>query len=186
MASNKSPGSDGLPAEFYKFFWGNIKIFLINALNAAYKKGTLSITQRRGLISLLPKKNKVLHYLKYWRPISLLNCDYKIAAKVTASRIITVLPTIINFDQIRFLKGRSIGENVRLTDSIINFTKLKDIPGLLLFVDFEKAFDSLGWSFIVKILKYYNFGLSLISWVNTLYCDANSVILNNGWSSGFF
>ena len=60
MANNKSPGSDGLPAEFYmyKFFWGDIKIFLINALNAAYKKGTLSITQRRGLISLLPKKNQ--------------------------------------------------------------------------------------------------------------------------------
>ena len=56
MANNKSPGSDGLQAEFYKFFWGDIKIFLINALNAAYKKGTLSITQRRGLISLLPKQ----------------------------------------------------------------------------------------------------------------------------------
>ena len=64
--------------------------------------------------------------------------------------------------------------------------KLKDIPGLLLFVDFEKAFDTLEWSFIVKTLKYYNFGPSLISWVNTLYCYANSVILNNGWSSGFF
>ena len=102
MANNKSPGSDGLPAEFYKFFWGDIKIFLINSLNAAYKKGTLSITQRRGLISLLPKENKVLHYLKNWRPISLLNCNYKIAAKVIASRIKTVLPTIINFDQTGF------------------------------------------------------------------------------------
>lgn len=186
MANNKSPGSDGLPAEFYKFFWQDIKVFLIDALNAAYKKGILSISQRRGLISLLPKKNKVLYYLKNWRPISLLNCDYKIAAKVIASRIKNVLPTIINFDQTGFLKGRSIGENVRLIDSIINFTKLKDIPGLLLFVDFEKAFDTLEWSFIVKTLKYYNFGPSLISWVNTLYCDASSAILNNGWSSGFF
>ena len=77
----------------------------------------------------------ILHYLKNWRPISLLNCDYEIAAKVIASRIKTVLPTIINFDQTGFLKGRSIGENVRLIDSIINFTKLKDIPDLLLFVD---------------------------------------------------
>ena len=63
----------------------------------------------------------ILHYLKNWRPISLLNCDYEIAAKVIASRIKTVLSTIINFDQTGFLKGRSIGENVRLIDSIINF-----------------------------------------------------------------
>ena len=94
------------------------------------KKGTLSITQRRGLISLLPKKHKVLHHLRNWRPISLLNCDYKIAAKVIASRINTVLPTIINFDQTGFLKGRSIGENIRLIDSIINFTKLKGISSV--------------------------------------------------------
>ena len=60
-------------------------------------------------------------------------------------------------------------------DSIINFTKLKDIPGLLLFIDFEKASDTLKWS-----LKYNNFGPSLISWVDTLYCDANSATLNEG------
>ena len=75
MDNNKSPGLDGLPAEFYKVFWQDIHTYLINALNSGYKKGTLSISQRRGLISLLPKKNKILYQLKNWRPISLLNCD---------------------------------------------------------------------------------------------------------------
>ena len=87
MESNKSPGSDGLPAEFYKLFWQDVNIYLVKALNAAYRKGVLSISQRRGLITLLPKKNKILQCLKNWRPISLLNCDYKIAAKTIASRI---------------------------------------------------------------------------------------------------
>ena len=114
MESNKSPGSDGLPAEFYKVFGNDINQYLLNALNSAYTKGLLSITQRRGLITLIPKKNKPTNLLKNWRPITLLNCDYKIATKSIASRIRKVLPKIINNDQIGFLKGRFIGENIRL------------------------------------------------------------------------
>ena len=91
-------------------------------INCAYTKGLLSITQRRGLITLTLKKNKPTNPLKNWRPITLLNCDYKIATKSIASRIRKVLPRIINNDQTGFLKGRFIGENIRLIDSIINYT----------------------------------------------------------------
>lgn len=110
MESNRSPGSDGLPAEFYKVFWNDVNQHLLNALNCAYTKSLLSITQRRGLITLIPKKNKPTNLLKNWRPITLLNCDYKIATKSVASRIRKVLPKIINNDQTGFLKGRFIGE----------------------------------------------------------------------------
>ena len=65
----------------------------------------------------------------------------------------TVLPSIINPDQTSFLKGRFIGENIRLIDGVIDYTEFKGIPGLLLFVDFEKAFDTLEWSFIVTPFK---------------------------------
>ena len=112
MESNKSPGSNCLPAEFYKVFWNDINQHWLNALNCAYTKGLLSITQRRGLITLIPKKNKPINLLKNWRPITLLNCDYKIATKSIASRIRKVLPRIINNDQTGFLKGRFIGENI--------------------------------------------------------------------------
>ena len=81
MASVKTPGTDGLPAEFCKVLWEDIEGYLLNALNGAYEKRCLSISQRRGLITLLPKKNKPANLLKKWRPITLLNCDYKIAAK---------------------------------------------------------------------------------------------------------
>ena len=86
MASIKSPGTDGLPAEFYKVFWDYVKPFLLNALNCSYTNGHLSIMQRIGLITLVPKKNKPANLLKNWRPITLLNCDYKIAAKSIANR----------------------------------------------------------------------------------------------------
>ena len=186
MESDKTPGTDGLPAEFYKVFWKDISPFLISALNYAFDSGCLSVTQRRGVIKLIPKTDTQLYFIKNWRPITLLNTDYKIAAKSIANRIKLVLPNLINHDQTGFLKGRFIGENIRLTDCIIQYATEKNIPGLLLFIDFEKAFDSLEWSFIHDTLRSYGFGASLIDWVKTLYSHSESCILNNGWASNFF
>jgi len=151
---------------------------LINALNYTHNAGSLSVTQRRGIIKLIPKKDSDPHFNKNWRPITLLNCAYKIATKAISNRIKSVIPKLINHDQTGFLKGRFIGENIRLIDSIINCTSQQNIPGLLLFIDFEKAFDSLEWSFVNRSLKYFGFGPSLINWVRTFYNNIESCILN--------
>ena len=186
MEADKSPGTDGLPAEFYKFFWNDISDTLIKALNYGYEVGQLSVTQRRGVIKLLPKKDTIPHFIKNWRPISLLNCDYKIATKAIANRIKKVIPNVINQDQTGFIKGRFIGENIRLIDSLIKYSVDRNIPGLLLFLDFEKAFDTLEWHFIRKALQHFGFGQSLINWVNVFYSSAESCVLNNGWASNLF
>ena len=106
---------------------------LINAFNYAFETGKLSVSQRRGIVKLIPKKDAELSLIKNWRPLTLLNCDYKIAAKAIASRIKKVLPKLISGDQTGFIKGRFIGENIRLLDSIIKYTKAKNIPGLQFF-----------------------------------------------------
>ena len=185
MDSNKTPGTDGLPAEFYKVFWKDIS-FLIAALHYSFESGRLSISQRRGAIKLIPKKDAELYYIKNWRPITLLNTDYKIATKAIANRVKSVLPSLINYDQTGFMKGRFIGENIRLIDCIIQYASEKNIPGLLLFIDFEKAFDSLEWSFIFDTLRFFGFGDSIINWVKVFYNNTESCILNNGWASNFF
>ena len=159
---------------------------LIDALNYGYKTRQFSITQRRGVIKLIPKKDSDSHFTKNWHPITLLNCDYKIAAKAIANRIKAVIPELINNDQTGFLKGRFIGENVRLIDNFIDYASQKNIPGLLLFIDFEKAFDSLKWSFIEHSLKYFEFGPSVVKWFQTFYNNIESCFLNNRWSSNFF
>ena len=186
MDSNKTPGSDGLPAEFYKIFWNDIADFLLGSINYAYKTGLLSVSQKRGIVKLIPKKDAEPYYVKNWRPISLLNCDYKLATKAVANRLKQVLPKLIDNDQTGFLKGRFIGENIRLIDSVINFTAAKNIPGLLVFLDFEKAFDTVEWPFIQKTFQHFNFGPSIISWIKLFYHDIETCILNNGWSSNFF
>ena len=68
----------------------------------------------------------------------------------------------------------------------MKFTASRNIPGLLLFLVFEKAFDTLEWAFIHKTLEYFDFGPSLIKWIKVFYCNIESCILNNGWVSNFF
>ena len=81
MKNNKSPGSDGITTEFYKIFWTTIKTFYIKSINYSYTNGSLTTLQKQGIITLLPKKDKDLTSLNNWRPITLLNIDYKIATK---------------------------------------------------------------------------------------------------------
>jgi exonuclease III len=185
-SNNKSPGTDGFSAEFYKFFWKDIKCYLTNALNFNYINNKLSITQREGLITLIPKKEKDTLLIKNWRPITLLNQDYKLATKAIAKRICSMLPKLIHSDQTGFLKNRYIGENIIRIINIMDHLDQNNEAGLLLSADFEKAFDCLEWGFVEYCLNKLNFGPSLIKWVNVFYKDITTQVSNNGWSSDIF
>ena len=165
MASEESRGTDGLPSEFYKVFWEDIAESLTSALNFSFEIEQLPISQRHGIIKLIPKKDTDPNLIKNWRPLTLLNCDYKIASKAIANRIKTVLPELISDYQSGFIKNRCISDNIRTLDSVIQYAANKNIPGLLLFLDFGKAFDTLEWSFIEKPLQHFGFGPSLSKWV---------------------
>ena len=129
----------------------------------------MSISQKRGIISLIPKKDKDKKFLKNWRPISLLNNKYKIITKALALRVKKVLPTIISPNQTGYLKGRCIGESIRIITDMMSFSKLKNIPGLAVFLDFEKAFNSIEWCYLQKCLEAFNFDTQLRQWITVLY-----------------
>ena len=186
LPNNKSPGSDGFNCEFYKYFWGKIKSFVFNSFQYSFQTGTLSIDQRRAILTLIPKGDKDIRLLKNWRPISLLNLDYKILAKLLAKRLQTVLPSVINEDQSGYIKNRYIGENVRTILDIIELTKDKINPGVILFLDFEKAFDSISWNFLFKTLHAFNFGDIFIYWIKLLYSQPLACVSNNGYATNFF
>ena len=159
---------------------------MVNSFNYAFQNGALSISQRQGIISLIPKKKKNTEYLKNWRPVSLLNVDYKIATKTIAVRLEKILPNIIHPCQSGYVKGRFIGESIRLIADTMHFTKQKNIPGVAVFLDFEKAFDSIEWNFIHKCLETFNFGPDLREWIKVFYKDISSCVLNNGHASKHF
>ena len=153
MKNEKSPGLDGITVEFFKFFWIDIGIFVLRSLNCGYAKESLSVTQTQGIITCLPKPNKCRYYLKNWRPISLLNVVYKLASAVIANRIKTVLDKIVCEEQKGFISGRFIGKNIRIIYDILFEAKNQNFPGLILSTDFKKAFDTVSWSFIERVLK---------------------------------
>ena len=186
MSNNKSPGLDGFPVEFFKFFWFDMGIFILNSINYGYKTGELSITQKQGIITCIPKSNKDRNLLKNWRPISLLNVTYKMASACIANRIKSVLDNIIHENQKGFIGGRFIGENIRLIYDILFETKDQNIPGLLLSIDFENAFDTVSWGFIEKCLGYFNFGPCIQKWIKLFYTRKESCIHQNGFVSEFF
>ena len=186
MKHNKSPGNSGFTVEFYKVFWKDIGYFLIRSLNRVFLKGELSITQKQGVITCIPKGDKDKLLLKNWRPISLLNVCYKIASGSIANRLKHLLTTIINEDQTGFLQNRFIGENTRLIYDIMFHTQKYNKPGLLLLIDFEKAFDSIEWSFIERVLNFYNFGPDFKKWISTFLTDIESCCLVNGHMSEWF
>ena len=143
MKNPKSPGTDGITVEFYKLFWNNIKEFYVNCINYSFQTGSLTELQKQSIITIIPKQNKDLTSLDSWRPISLLNVDEKIATKVIANRVKHVLTKIIHNSQTGFIKGRYIGENIRLLFEIIDNAEEENKPGLIFFTYFEKAFDSI-------------------------------------------
>lgn len=124
--------------------------------------------------------------LANWWPVTLLNSDFKIASEVIAKRIEKILPRIIHPDQIGFVKGRYIGPSIRSINDTMEHTKLHNIPGILLLLDFRKAFDTIEWSFIQNTLNFLNFGGGVKLWVSTFYTCPESAVVNNGLSTNYF
>ena len=186
MKNGKSPGTDGFSSEFFKFFWRQLGPFVVRALNESYRDGELSSTQKEGLITCIPKGNKPKEYIKNWRPISLLNVVYKIGSSCIANRVKMVLPSLISEDQTGFIKGRYIGDNIRLIYDLIHYLDNKNIPGMLLCLDFEKAFDSLDWRFMLKVMRAFGFKEGVCRWIETFYKNIKSAVMVNGQISDWF
>ena len=182
MKGNKSPGTDGITVEFYQYFWNDISDLVLSSFKTGFTKKVLSCEQKRGIIRLIPKKDKGQN----WRPISLLNTDYKIIAHVLANRLQQSLPEVISKDQSGYLKNRNITLNIRTIYDIINDKENKNSSALLAFIDFEKAFDKLNWTFLQKALTQFGFGETFKLWVKILYSDIESCIINNGITSNYF
>ena len=172
LKNNKSPGWDGLTAEFYKTFWGNIRTILHSCYVESISNGIVSPSQRIGILTLIPKPKPPaeLVYIKNWRPITLLNIDYKIFTHVIKNRILRSLPHIISNVQSGFQAGKSTCDNLILMYvALEHFINNPEKEALLHQVDFEKAFDSVEHKFLFETLDFIGFGESLIRLVKVAF-----------------
>ena len=158
----------------------------MRSLNHSCNIGELSLIQRQGINHFNTQGKQIQAKITNYRPICLLNTVYKMVSASITNRIKTVIDKLISRDQSSFISGRYNGDNTRIVYDLMQFVDEKNIPGLLLLIDFEKAYDSLSWSFMKNVLKSFNFGPSIIKWISTFYNKTQVAINQGGNLSSFF
>ena len=183
---NKSPGNDGLPVEFYMVFWNRISDLYLESLIEGLEFGELSTSQKQTIIRLIGKKDRNKQLLKNWRPLNMINCDVKIFTKALTIRSTPCLKYIIHPNQTAYVKGRFIGEGIKTIDGVINYIKEHKLDAYVLAIDFEKAFDSLEWSFLWRTLKAFEFPDFYINAIKTVYNNIETCVINGATTSKYF
>lgn len=157
LPNNKSPGPDGFSGEYYKTFKHLLIPYMERTFSAAVASASFPPEMLSATIVTLPKPGKEPNIPSNFRPISLLNSDLKIYAKIIASRLLHVLPLLIHPDQTGFTKGRQTSDATRRLINIIHLAKVHKRPSLLLALDAEKAFDRIHWQYLTQVLYKFLF-----------------------------
>lgn len=186
MQSGKSPGPDGYPTDFFKRFSGQLSPLLLSVFEESFSSKSLPPTMREAVISLILKKDKSPLECGSYRPISLLNTDVKILAKVLARRLEGVLPSVISPDQTGFIKNRYSFFNIRRLLNILYSPSPPGTPEVVLSLDAEKAFDRVEWGYLFSTLKRFGFGPRFISWIKILYTSPMAAVRTNSDLSTYF
>ena len=177
---DKTPGVDGIVAAFYKKHWEHIAAPLHDSYKYAFQEGQLHISGRRGVLSLIPKKDRNTLEIKNWRPLTMLTLDYKILSKALDNRLKMVLPDLIESHQTGFMEGRNILTNILKILQIMDQSNQQKILGLVMNIDFEKCFDMIEHHALEEAMKYFNFGPIFTRWVMLLFSNFELCSQNNG------
>ena len=179
MKGASSPGLDGFTVNHLRVFWDELKALTTNALNASFGN-TLTLTLKKAVIKLLRKGTKDPTLTGNYRPISLLSIFYKLASCAITQRIKPAVESIIGRQQKAYIKHNNIGSCIINIINLIRHTITTKKSGLILLIDFKKAFDSISHTFIHNTLKTLGFGPDIISWISTFLKDRDAQILLGG------
>ena len=140
--------------------------------------------------NLIEKKDKDRCFIKNWRSISLINVDTKVACRALANRFKAVIHNLTSVNQTTYVKERFIpgfiSESIRVTNNLIEHIDKEDEEGIIFSTDIEKAFDSVDHNFLFATLKRYGFGTEFVNFIKTLLFDAQSCMINNGYTTNNF
>lgn len=186
LKANKAPGTDGFTSEWYKSLREPLTPMLLDTFNWVLEKGEIPPSWREAIISVIPKEGKDRMECANFRPISVLNQDYKLFTSILARRIEIVLPDIINIDQTGFIRQRQTQDSIRRSLHVMRHITKKKVEAVLVALDAEKAFDSVRWAFLYKVLQKFGFHETLIKTIQTLYDRPSARVKINGGLSRTF
>ena len=178
-----SPGPDGITYNFYKTFWNSLEPLVVNLVNEMLTIGATLDSHKYGLIKLIPKK-KEAKTIDDYRPISLLNADYRIYAKIIANRLRNSLTNVISEAQTGGVKGRDIADNLALVRNTIQYADGKTKKVAIVSVDFKKAFDMVERGFLWQVMEKYGYSEQFIKILQGTYEQAYAKIQINGKTGG--
>ncbi|KAJ3584784.1 hypothetical protein NHX12_015279, partial [Muraenolepis orangiensis] len=178
MQGRRAPGIDGLSVEFYRAYWEILSNYLLDVFNESLASGSMPVSCRRAVITLLPKKGN-LQDIKNWRPVSLLCVDYKLLSKALATRLGRAVEQVIHRDQTYCVPGRSMVDNVHLIRDVLEVSSSLDINTGLISLHQEKAFDRVEHSFLWKVMEKFGFSAGFIAKIKVLYNNIESVLKFN-------
>ena len=177
MKKGKSPGNDGLTAEFYQTFGDVLEDELTELLNNIMFSGELPKSQRQATLKLIFKKGDH-RLLKNWRPVSLLNVDYKILSKIMTFRLSKFMEKITPREQKCGVKGRQMGDIIRNIDVICE--EMNESGGYLMLLDHQKAFDWVNHTYMLEVLKEMGICGNFLGLIKAMYKDITSRVEVNG------
>lgn len=179
LQNNKSPGPDGFTIEYYKVFTTKLLSPFTKMIKESLEKGKLPNSLEMATIILLPKPGKDKQKCDSYRPLSLLNTDYKVLSKLIAHRLENIIPKIIHPDQTGFVKNRHGADNVRRLLHLVAATQKGNNPTLIMSMDANKAFDRIEPSFLFRTLEAMNFGDTFMRYIKTFFKAPKANILTN-------
>ncbi|GJV61243.1 RNA-directed DNA polymerase, eukaryota [Tanacetum coccineum] len=177
--ANKSPGPDGFTFEFFRKFWKTLDQDVFQAVSDFFENGHIPRGCNASFIALIPKIHDA-KIVKDFRPISLIGSIYKIITKILANRLCNVLPCLISEVQSAFVSNRNILDGPFILDELLQWCKHKRKRAMIFKVDFEKAFDSVKWDYLIDTLRAFGFGQKWCSWINGCFETATGSVLVNG------
>eukprot|EP00253_Pinus_taeda_P034625 PITA_34625 len=185
MGKDKSPGPDGWSVELFLHFFDLIGSDLVDVVEESRMRGEIYKPFNATFIALIPKKD-IPESFEDFRPISLCNCIYKIIAKVIASRLAPILSRNISMEQFGFLEGRQIHEAIGVAQEVLHSVKHKRKKGVILKIDFSKAYDRINWLYLRLLLTHLGFNHSFMRWIMGCITNVSFAVLINGAASPFF
>ncbi|KAH9291381.1 hypothetical protein KI387_043430, partial [Taxus chinensis] len=185
MKRDKVPGPDGFPASFYQDFWAIVGPSVWLAVEESRVSRNILGNLNHTFICLFPKKSPA-EKLDDFRPISLCNTTYKIISKAIANRLSPLMHKLVAPEQSGFIPGRSITEGIIISHELIHSLHNSSRAGMLLKLDFSKAYDRVNWRFLLKSLQALGFGAHFCKWIFDCIASPRFSVLVNGSAEGFF
>jgi hypothetical protein len=152
MDCSSAPGPDGFPVGLYKIFWNEIKQYVLEMFNNFHSDHFNLKRLNFGMISLIPKL-KEANNIRQFRPIRVLNVDYKWFIKTLTMRLTPFANKLISKNQTAFIPGRFILEGVVILHEILHDLRTTKTKGVVVKLDFEKAYDKVHWNFLFEVLR---------------------------------